>query len=49
MRGVGTAANVNNRSLWPYKLAVLQFILIAVVQQLGASLVGIGRNFDLEV
>ena len=45
MRGIGTGANVNNQSLWAYKFSILQFILIAFVQQLGASLVGIVRSY----
>jgi len=45
----GTGYTSRNHSLWNYKYALLQFILIAFVQQLGASLAGVTRNFDLEV
>ena len=45
----GTGYITRNQSLWNYKYALLQLILIAFVQQLGASLTGVTRNFDLEV
>ena len=45
----GSKHSYRNYSLWNYKYTLLQFILIAFVQQLGASLAGVTRNFDLEV
>lgn len=45
----GTGYTTRNYSLWTYKYALLQLILIAFVQQLGASLADVTRNFDIEV
>ena len=43
----GVGSNIRSRSFWTY--AILQFVLIAFVQQIGSTLAGITRNFDLEV
>ena len=43
----GVGSNTRSRSFWTY--AFLQFVLIAFVQQIGSTLAGITRNFDLEV
>lgn len=43
----GVGSNTRSRSFWTY--AILQFALIAFVQQIGSTLAGITRNFDLEV
>lgn len=43
----GVGSNTRSRSFWTY--AILQFVLIAFVQQIGSTLAGITRNFDLEV
>ena len=37
------------RTIWAYKYAILQFVFLALVRQMGSSLVGLTRNFDLEV
>jgi len=37
------------RSILAYKYAILQFVFLALVRQMGSSLVGITRNVDLEV
>jgi len=37
------------RTIWAYKYAILQFVFLALVRQMGSSLVGLTRNFDLEI
>ena len=37
------------RSILAYKYAILQFVFLALVRQMGSSLVEITRNVDLEV
>ena len=37
------------RSILAYKYAILQFVFLALVGQMGSSLVAITRNVDLEV
>ena len=41
--------NFRNRSIWAYKYAILQLVLLALVRQMGSSIVGVTRNFDLDV